>query len=445
MKIRGQGLKTSLSCLLSLLLVLSSFGCAFGQTYTVPVRAELVPEGYLDFAISAGTITATNSRANPTVLTYSGITLQNNEASDPIRVSSIAYTAPTAEGSFALAADSTNFATATGKQFSLVICDGSKNWDFGENSSEPFKPGTTVQAQGTKSFTLAGHVSKVEQDTSNIDLGSLVVTVESGVVLPYLAIESMTAGNSFKVNIAGVNTNNMQYSYDNSTWNDLETKEYSVTGGRMYLRGSKTNSTATVSTYYGSNTDESCIKITDGSVRLSGNIMGLYNYSWVESNQSQDSVGSRWFANLFTNSTAIVDASELLLPARELGESSYAMMFYGCTNLKNAPALPMTSVKATSCNSMFYNCSSLEDIPLLYITAFNENYGLKNMFVGTGARLSATRSEVYKYEYRIPASGTAIESGSNNLHQMFSQENDEYFTPSLNTQYYVNLPTVAAS
>ena len=121
------------------------------------------------------------------------------------------------------------------------------------------------------------------------------------------------------------------------------------------------------------------------------------------------------------------------------------MMFYGCTNLKNAPALPMTSVKTTSCNSMFYNCSSLEDIPLLYITTFNVNYGLKNMFVGTEARLSASRSEVYKYEYRIPASGTAVESGSNNLHQMFSQGNDECFTPSLNTQYYVNLPTVAAS
>ena len=433
--------------MLSLLLVLSSFGFAAAATENrvLAMKASLVPEGQICLEISES-ITAANTREAANILSYDPLVIKNNETSEPIKISKIEYRAPVTEqgqtATFTIAADSTDFTTSSG-HFSMVLKDGNVSNDFASASS--YTSAGTIAAGAQKSYEIEGKVSAVESDVKDVSFGSLVVTVESVAPLPYLAIESMTAGESFKVNIAGVNTNNMQYSYDNSTWNDLEIKEYSVTGGRMYLRGSKTNSTATVSTYYGSNTDESCIKITDGSVRLSGNIMGLYNYSWVESNQSQDSVGSRWFANLFTNSTAIVDASELLLPAQEIGESSYAMMFYGCTNLKNAPALPMTSVKATSCNSMFYNCSSLEDIPLLYITAFNENYGLKNMFVGTGARLSATRSEVYKYEYRIPASGTAIESGSNNLHQMFSQENDEYFTPSLNTQYYVNLPTVAAS
>lgn len=190
MKNRGRKLKTSLFCLFSLLLALSSFAFALAetqtQTYSVPFTAELVPEGYLDFTITAGTITAKNRRENPNMLTYSSIEITNNESTDAIEVSSIAYTAPTAasgteESGFALASDSADFTAMGENKFSMVVACGTDEWDLGAAEGNVIRPATTIAASNnTVTFRFSGKVTGVDEDMSHVDLGKLTVTVSSG-------------------------------------------------------------------------------------------------------------------------------------------------------------------------------------------------------------------------------------------------------------------------
>jgi len=61
--------------------------------------------------------------------------------------------------------------------------------------------------------------------------------------------------------------------------------------------------------------------------------------------------------------TYLVDASNLILPALTLRESSYNGMFRGCINLTTAPQLPATQSAIDCYSSMFEGCINLEVAP----------------------------------------------------------------------------------
>ena len=81
----------------------------------------------------------------------------------------------------------------------------------------------------------------------------------------------------------------------------------------------------------------------------------------------------------------------------------YTNMFYGCTSLTAAPALPATTLKAFCYASMFQGCTSLTAAPALPATTLND-YCYSSMFYGcsnltTAPALPATTLSYHDYEY----------------------------------------------
>ena len=68
---------------------------------------------------------------------------------------------------------------------------------------------------------------------------------------------------------------------------------------------------------------------------------------------------------LFEGCTGLIDASNLVLSATQLGHSSYSNMFSGCISLVAAPKLPAMNLGHACYMGMFYGCTSLTQAPEL--------------------------------------------------------------------------------
>ena len=86
------------------------------------------------------------------------------------------------------------------------------------------------------------------------------------------------------------------------------------------------------------------------------------------------------FYGLFRRCDTIVDASKLELPTI-LANFCFHEMFYGCTSLVNAPALPATTLANYCYYCMFEGCTSLTTAPTLPATTL-ANYCYYCMFEG---------------------------------------------------------------
>ena len=65
----------------------------------------------------------------------------------------------------------------------------------------------------------------------------------------------------------------------------------------------------------------------------------------------------------FKKTCGIVNAKNLSLPATTLASGCYSGMFFGCTNLVNAPTLPATTLAGYCYSYMFYGCTNLVNAP----------------------------------------------------------------------------------
>lgn len=108
--------------------------------------------------------------------------------------------------------------------------------------------------------------------------------------------------------------------------------------------------------------------------------MSLLNGDNFKENSEFDSSSTHNFAGLF-RTTYIVDASNLILPALTLYESSYNGMFRGATNLVYGPKLlPALNVPTDGYSSMFESCTSLVKAPEILATTVSGNTALNRMF-----------------------------------------------------------------
>lgn len=85
------------------------------------------------------------------------------------------------------------------------------------------------------------------------------------------------------------------------------------------------------------------------------------------------------YSNMFNGCTSLTTAT--VLPATTLAASCYLSMFQGCSGLTQAPALPATTLAVGCYNSMFRNCTSLTQASALPATTLAINC-YSNMFVG---------------------------------------------------------------
>ena len=121
-----------------------------------------------------------------------------------------------------------------------------------------------------------------------------------------------------------------------------------------------------------------------------GNIMSLIHGDGFVGNNTLFEYA---FYELF-ESSLVVDASNLILPATTLAESCYDSMFSRCASLTAAPELPATTLADYCYYYMFLNCTSLTTAPELPATTLARGC-YADMFAGctsltTAPKLPAT-------------------------------------------------------
>jgi hypothetical protein len=103
--------------------------------------------------------------------------------------------------------------------------------------------------------------------------------------------------------------------------------------------------------------------INSGKIAASGNIMFLID----KTGELKDLSGKNYcYYCMFYNCTSLTQAPAL--PAETLAHSCYASMFQDCTSLTQAPALPATTLADYCYAGMFNGCTSLTQAPELPAT-----------------------------------------------------------------------------
>lgn len=177
---------------------------------------------------------------------------------------------------------------------------------------------------------------------------------------------------------------NLYYKVDNGGWkkwpDDINNTLDLTSGQKVSFRG------------YWSTTQGLVIHCNDDCY-IYGNIMSLlseYYYAWMTTLPYDNT-----FKELFKDNANITHRNgyDLVLPATTLGFQCYSSMFYGCTNLQQAPELPASTIPEKAYSLMFFNCSSLKYIKCL-------------------ANNTTANECTYNWLYNVAESGTFVVNSS---------------------------------
>ena len=174
----------------------------------------------------------------------------------------------------------------------------------------------------------------------------------------------------------------LQYSLDTITWIDIAAKGVTSSANIIYFRGS---ATGIKSLFTSSSTVNAWLFTGASNLEVHGDITMLIQNT-LGGKVSKIPLGVNAFGMMFYNCTSLVTAPAL--PSTILAQNCYSSMFYLCTNLTNAPELPATTL-ATGCYSaMFNNCTSLTSAPELPATTLAD-FCYQNMFSGCAGLTNA--------------------------------------------------------
>ena len=196
----------------------------------------------------------------------------------------------------------------------------------------------------------------------------------------YLTFESLADNNTITWTFTGSDPiqNVIYWSKNGTSWTSAiaSTSDTPVSlatlnkGEKMYLKGENVTYALSTSRYSHFN--------SDAEFNVSGNIMSLiYGDNFI----GQTTLSSTYNFVYIFKSSKVVDASNLILPAKTLADYCYTYMFRGCTSLATAPKLPATVLAYACYGNMFRGCTSLATAPVLpAITLADSCY--KSMFYG---------------------------------------------------------------
>lgn len=239
-----------------------------------------------------------------------------------------------------------------------------------------------------------GAVTKIEDSAGNV---LWILPTQDNYCLTF------SSPNTFSISASAYWDGVIEYSTNCRTWNTWDGSQ--ISGIKLYFRGSNNSRISSKEMDYG--TISNGWKLTGTDISCTGNIETLLDYSTVESGE-HPTMAPHCCASMFYGCTSLTQAPEL--PATTLSSYCYQSMFQGCTSLSQAPELPATTLSEQCYQSMFYGCTSL--------------------------KLSATQTDEYIQEYRIPTTGTGTES-YDALYNMFERTGGTFTgTPSINTTYY---------
>ena len=177
----------------------------------------------------------------------------------------------------------------------------------------------------------------------------------------------------------------VEYSTDHNTWTVWNGTAVSSVDKKLYLRGSGNTK------FFTSNGARLSLS---ARAACSGNIQTLLEYR-----NPPTTLADYCYYFMFYGCTNLTQAPEL--PATTLAGNCYSHMFYGCTSLTTAPALPATTLADNCYYNMFYGCASLTQAPELPATTLASSC-YSGMFYGctsltTAPALPATTLADYCY------------------------------------------------
>ena len=183
-------------------------------------------------------------------------------------------------------------------------------------------------------------------------------TVDVQEVLPNcLIFEAEEDGQYLKIRPGDEEELNLQYSTNGTNWTDLESNtEVNFVDKKLFLRGTAVNGTNGATIGFDNEIRVAC----SGDIRT---LMNYENYSDIQTSGN--------FQSLFYGCTSLTTAPAL--PATTLASKCYASMFYGCTSLTTASALPATILAEGCYRDMFSGCTSLTTAPALPATILASN------------------------------------------------------------------------
>jgi len=286
------------------------------------------------------------------------------------------------------------------------------------------KDPSTDQADGHAYFSNGADtvtLNNLDEDTSYKFRASIMQTqggtiIESNVVTQstdahdysgdYFTIKNEYAGNNtvtFKAGTTGSSpvTTTFYVSKNGSSWSSKTDSSSGITvtlnqGEILMVRHSGTLGS------YSSNYIKYWHTITcSQNFSVSGNAASLCHNNDFTGNKTMP---VRALMSLFQNSTKLISARNLYLGDKlEQRSNCYENMFYGCSNLTQAPALPATTLATNCYKGMFCNCTSLTTAPALPATTLSEGC-YNTMFSGctsltTAPALPATTLAAACYGY----------------------------------------------
>ena len=175
--------------------------------------------------------------------------------------------------------------------------------------------------------------------------------------------------------------------------------------------------------------------LTGFDIACIGNIENLLDYTIVESG-NHPTMTTYCYYCMFYHCTSLTQAPAL--PATTLSSYCYNSMFQDCTSLTKAPALPATTLSSYCYYCMFKGCTSLAKIPALPAPNLVDRC-YTYMFQGcTSLKLSSTKTGEYTVAYRIPTTGTGS-AAANDVQNMFTSTGGTFTgTPHIGTTYYLS-------
>ena len=176
----------------------------------------------------------------------------------------------------------------------------------------------------------------------------------------YFTIESLQDSNEIKMQKQGNGAGSPILSYsldDGETWTTATISSNASfgtinTGQKIIFKGTNAKLATTWDNYNYFNATK--------QFKVYGNIMSLFNGDNFKTSCEFNSGSTHNCAGLL-RTTYLVDASNLILPALTLRESSYNGMFRGATALQHGPQMLATTPAYESCSSMFEGCINLEE------------------------------------------------------------------------------------
>ena len=152
--------------------------------------------------------------------------------------------------------------------------------------------------------------------------------------------------------------------FANGSWSNMTTATNITlnSGESVYVRGILSGNNAS--------TDYTALK-GFGSLKVSGNINTIWDYTASDLGAGFQLKNYCGFHLFNTFSSALIDISELILPATTLADSCYRYMFYGCDNITTSPILPAQTLVSNCYRDMFNNCSKLNKITCLATSMAN--------------------------------------------------------------------------